>query len=215
MQMRKRIVVLCSILFTIALGILLYSQLHSDIKLNKSSKGIKINYTNKFHRNANYNLVEINENDIWNNEQYIIVKGTVKTIRNIKIKFGSEKSYGAIVTIEPNKIFRGNIDNSDISIFVNCCIGGTLKYEDSDTLSILDEGDQGIFIIRKNESTDTWEENGKILYMNEIADYCFDDAARFAFVEKNGKVVFDPMYKNISRNATITNIEEYIENRIK
>ena len=38
--------------------------------------------------------------------------------------------------------------------------------------------------------------------MDELAEYGFEDAERFAFIEKNGKVYFSSIYKNISEDDT-------------
>ena len=62
--------------------------------------------------------------------------------------------------------------------------------EDSYINSQIEEGDRGIFIIHKYGIDDTLELNQKILYLSELADYGFEDAERFAFLEKNGNTLF-------------------------
>lgn len=73
------------------MGFLYCNFIHSDIKLKKSSKGITVNYINKFPDVSYRNLSDITEEEIWNDERYGIVEGTVEEIRNVKIRFGAEK----------------------------------------------------------------------------------------------------------------------------
>lgn len=51
--------------------------------------------------------------------------------------------------------------------------------------------------------------------MDELAEYGFVDAERFAFIEKNGKVYFSSIYKNISEDDTLEEIKEYIKQKRK
>lgn len=144
-----------------------------------------------------------------------IVEGTVEEIRNVKIRFGAEKCYGAIITIKPEEIIKGTLDETQIKIFVDCNIGKADSSGDSEILKTLKEKDRGIFIIYKYSDTDVWENDKKNLYMDELAEYGFEDAERFAFIEKNGKVYFSSIYKNISEDDTLEEIKEYIKQKRK
>lgn len=40
----------------------------------------------------------------------------MEEIRNVKIRFGTEKYYGAIITIKPEEIIKGTLDETQIKI---------------------------------------------------------------------------------------------------
>lgn len=215
MTKKNIIIVAGALILCIAIGFLYCNFIHSDIKLKKSSKGITVNYINKFPDVSYRNLSDITEEEIWCDERYDIVEGTVEEIRNVKIRFGAEKCYGAIITIKPEEIIKGTLDETQIKIFVDCNIGKADSSGDSEILKTLKEKDRGIFIIYKYSDTDVWENDKKNLYMDELAEYGFVDAERFAFIEKNGKVYFSSIYKNISEDDTLEEIKEYIKQKRK
>lgn len=215
MSKKNIIIVAGALILCIAMGFLYCNFIHSDIKLKKSSKGITVNYINKFPDVSYRNLSDITEEEIWNDERYDIVEGTVEEIRNVKIRFGAEKCYGAIITIKPEEIIKGTLDETQIKIFVDCNIGKADSSGDSEILKTLKEKDRGIFIIYKYSDADVWENDKKNLYMDELAEYGFVDAERFAFIEKNGKVYFSSIYKNISEDDTLEEIKEYIKQKRK
>ena len=149
MSKKNIIIVAGALILCIAMGFLYCNFIHSDIKLKKSSKGITVNYINKFPDVSYRNLSDITEEEIWNDERYDIVEGTVEEIRNVKIRFGAEKYYGAIITIKPEEIIKGTLDETQIKIFVDCNIGKADSSGDSEILKTLKEKDRGIFIIYK------------------------------------------------------------------
>lgn len=114
MSKKNIIIVAGALILCIAMGFLYCNFIHSDIKLKKSSKGITVNYINKFPDVSYRNLSDITEEEIWNDERYGIVEGTVEEIRNVKIRFGAEKYYGAIITIKPEEIIKGTLDETQI-----------------------------------------------------------------------------------------------------
>ena len=189
MTKKNIIIVAGALILCIAMGFLYCNFIHSDIKLKKSSKGITVNYINKFPDASYRNLSDITEEEIWSDERYDIVEGTVEEIRNVKIRFGTEKYYGAIITIKPEEIIKGTLNETQIKIFVDCNIGKADSSGDSEILKTLKEKDRGIFIIYKYSDTDVWENDKKNLYMDELAEYGFEDAERFAFIEKIARYI--------------------------
>lgn len=146
MSKKNIIIVAGALILCIAMGFLYCNFIHSDIKLKKSSKGITVNYINKFPDVSYRNLSDITEEEIWNDERYGIVEGTVEEIRNVKIRFGTEKYYGAIITIKPEEIIKGTLDETQIKIFVDCNIGKADSSGDSEILKTLKEKDRGILL---------------------------------------------------------------------
>ena len=86
MTKKNIIIVAGALILCIAMGFLYCNFIHSDIKLKKSSKGITVNYINKFPDASYRNLSDITEEEIWSDERYDIVEGTVEEIRNVKIR---------------------------------------------------------------------------------------------------------------------------------
>lgn len=72
---------------------------------------------------------------------------------------------------------------------MDCNIGKADSSGDSEILKTLKEKDRGVFIIYKYSDTDVWENDKKNLYMDELAEYGFEDAERFAFIEKMARYI--------------------------
>ena len=126
--------------------------------------------------------------------------------------------YNAIIEIKVESDIKGKIkEGSTISVLSGCAtMKDEIYQEDSYINSQIEEGDRGIFIIHKYGIDDTLELNQKILYLSELADYGFEDAERFAFLEKNGNTLFSSnFYKDLKDNAKLDEVKSYIEDKIK
>ncbi len=219
---KKQICIFVIVIVAVIIGAMIYFYSNGNnntIELKKSDGGIEVSYVDGNYKNeSKNNLAEIRQDKIWNDDKYCIVEGTVEKANNIEIRIDDKKMYNAIIEIKVESGIKGKIkEGSTISVLSGCAIMKEEIYqEDSYINSQIEEGDTGIFIIHKYGIDDTLELNQKILYLSELADYGFEDAERFAFIEKNGNTLFSSnFYKDLKDNAKLDEVKSYIEDKIK
>ena len=219
---KKEIGIFVIVIIAVIIGAMIYFYSNGNnntIELKKSAGGIEVSYVDGNYKNeSKSNLAEIKQDKIWNDDKYCIVEGTVEKANNIEIRIDDKKMYNAIIEIKVESDIKGKIkEGSTISVLSGCAtMKEEIYQEDSYINSQIEEGDRGIFIIHKYGIDDTWELNQKILYLSELADYGFEDAERFAFIEKNGNILFSSnFYKDLKDNAKLDEVKSYIEDKIK
>lgn len=189
---KKHICIFVIVIIAVIIGAMIYFYSNGNnntIELKKSDGGIEVSYVDGNYKNeSKSNLAEIKQDKIWNDDKYCIVEGTVEKANNIEIRIDDKKMYNAIIEIKVESDIKGKIkEGSTISVLSGCAtMKEEIYQEDSYINSQIEEGDRGIFIIHKYGIDDTLELNQKILYLSELADYGFEDAERFAFIEKMG-----------------------------
>lgn len=219
---KKQICIFVIVIIAVIIGAMIYFYSNGNnntIELKKSDGGIEVSYVDGNYKNeSKSNLAEIKQDKIWNDDKYCIVEGTVEKANNIEIRIDDKKMYNAIIEIKVESGIKGKIkEGSTISVLSGCAtMKEEIYQEDSYINSQIEEGDRGIFIIHKYGIDDTLELNQKILYLSELADYGFEDAERFAFIEKNGNTLFSSnFYKDLKDNAKLDEVKSYIEDKIK
>lgn len=219
---KKHICIFVIVIIAVIIGAMIYFYSNGNnntIELKKSDGGIEVSYVDGNYKNeSKSNLAEIKQDKIWNDDKYCIVEGTVEKANNIEIRIDDKKMYNAIIEIKVESDIKGKIkEGSTISVLSGCAtMKEEIYQEDSYINSHIEEGDRGIFIICKYGIDDTLELNQKILYLSELADYGFEDAERFAFIEKNGNTLFSSnFYKDLKDNAKLDEVKSYIEDKIK
>ena len=219
---KKQICIFVIVIVAVIIGAMIYFYSNGNnntIELKKSDGGIEVRYVDGNYKNeSKSNLAEIRQDKIWNDDKYCIVEGTVEKANNIEIRIDDKKMYNAIIEIKVESGIKGKIkEGSTISVLSGCAtMKEEIYQEDSYINSQIEEGDRGIFIIHKYGIDDTLELNQKILYLSELADYGFEDAERFAFIEKNGNTLFSSnFYKDLKDNAKLDEVKSYIEDKIK
>lgn len=219
---KKQICIFVIVIIAVIIGAMIYFYSNGNnntIELKKSDGGIEVSYVDGNYKNeSKSNLAEIKQDKIWNDDKYCIVEGTVEKANNIEIRIDDKKMYNAIIEIKVESGIKGKIkEGSTISVLSGCAtMKEEIYQEDSYINSQIEEGDRGIFIIHKYGIDDTLELNQKILYLSELADYGFEDAERFAFIEKNGNTLFSSnFYKDLKDNSKLDEVKSYIEDKIK
>ena len=219
---KKQICIFVIVIIAVIIGAMIYFYSNGNnntIELKKSDGGIEVSYVDGNYKNeSKSNLAEIKQDKIWNDDKYCIVEGTVEKANNIEIRIDDKKMYNAIIEIKVESDIKGKIkEGSTISVLSGCAtMKEEIYQEDSYINSQIEEGDRGIFIIHKYGIDDTLELNQKILYLSELADYGFEDAERFAFIEKNGNILFSiNFYRDLKDNAKLDEVKSYIEDKIK
>ena len=219
---KKQICIFVIVIIAVIIGAMIYFYSNGNnntIELKKSDGGIEVSYVDGNYKNeSKSNLAEIKQDKIWNDDKYCIVEGTVEKANNIEIRIDDKKMYNAIIEIKVESDIKGKIkEGSTISVLSGCAtMKEEIYQEDSYINSQIEEGDRGIFIIHKYGIDDTLELNQKILYLSELADYGFEDAERFAFIEKNGNILFSSnFYRDLKDNAKLDEVKSYIEDKIE
>ena len=143
----------------------------------------------------------------------IIAKGRVKNVRNIRIKFNNEMIYRAVAEIEITQSYRGNCKSGElISVLIPCTIHIGLDALEHEVISNLRVGMNGIFMMEKYDQHSYIEEEGTILYLEDLAEYGFIDAHKYGFLENKGQLIFDRYtFKSIEKATKLDEVESYIK----
>lgn len=219
LKQNKKIYIITIILLSIiGISSWVYFNSKSDIELKYSTGNIKIKYTNKYTK-ISANLVKIEQSDIWNNNNLIIVSGEIQSIQNITIDMNGEEFYNAIVKIKPNHFIKGNVEQDDqIVVLVGCSVGDKEIWQENTFVNAsMKVGDSIIAMISKMGDEDILECNGSKLIYKELANYRFNDAMRYCFIENSeGEIIYAKhLYNDLIDPKSLTEVENYISGKIK
>lgn len=183
------------------------------------SGNIRVKYIDKAPEfNISYSLAErLTEEELFHKYNTDIFKGTVKEIKNIVISFRGRKDYRAIAKIEISKSYRGNNKEGDtVSVLLPFSVNTGMKVEDTEVISQMKAGMEGIFMPLRYGETSVEEENGEKLYVKDLAEYGFMDGVRFAFLQTENGLVFDrDSYGPIADAVSLEEIEAYVNKMIE
>lgn len=144
----------------------------------------------------------LTEEELFHKENTIIFKGIVTALGEEFILSGSsgQTEKVEIASIRVMESYRGSCEDGDVAeVALPRRSTETVWLEDTETISSIDIGTIGIFMVLPYE--------GK-----NIADYYFPDGQRYAFVETEDGLVFDRVvYSSIADAATLEEIELYVE----
>ncbi len=201
------------ILFGIVIGTFLIN-ISSTIELPNSTGNVKVQYVkNTPDVRIQNDLVQLTEDELFHKYNTSIFKGEVKDIQNIKIDFGSgNKHYQAIASIKVDEVYRGNEKTGDIvRVLLPCPVNSDIWVEDTGVVSQVRVGTVGIFMPKKYDDNDYWEESGSRLILKDISGYGFMDGERFAFLQtKNGIIYADWAYPSVSEVSTLDELKGYV-----
>ena len=157
-------------------------------------------------------LINLTEEELFTHFDTAIFKGSVAEIENIELSFNGEKAYRAIARIRVETVYRGPCQEGDeVSVLLPCAIDTDTKVTDTEVVSAMRVGMQGIFMPMIYEETSYWEQNGARLALKDLAPYGLPDGERYAFLETGNDLVFARWaYESISDAATLEDIETYI-----
>ena len=80
----------------------------------------------------------------------------------------------------------------------------------------MEEGDRGFFILYRYEENDSIEENGKVLFLSDLAEYGFGDSMRFAFLDKKEEIVYSKsFYTDLQKADDLSDVRKYILSKIE
>ncbi len=190
-------------------------KLGAEIELSEaSSDGVSVYYIeNPTIPMAEYDLVWLSENDLFKLNEWndVIFRGTVERIDNIVCEFGGDKEYRGLVEISVEKVYRGELkSDAKISVLTPYAINVGVWIEDSETVSAMKKGMEGIFVAMKYDEDSIWQQNGETLMLMDIAEYGFADGSRWMFLDAGNKILyFRDAYESLDAK-TLDDVEEYV-----
>ncbi|MDR1463936.1 MAG: hypothetical protein LBJ11_01370 [Oscillospiraceae bacterium] len=152
-------------------------------------------------------LVSLTEEELlaprWQDEWEVVAfEGTVRKVRHVRVFFGGFSRFPnpllldffpyAIVEIEVSEVLRGDLAPGDtVRVLVDGYVGGNdVWVEDTDVSSRMTVGTKGIFTPIRYDLDAVHIQNGKTLQLTDLAEYGLPDGTRWAFLEKDGGVLF-------------------------
>ena len=143
-----------------------------DFELERS-KGIKITYIDEFEKTTIL-PAPLTSEEIFNSYSDTIVRGTIETVRNIQIDYGKgEIAQKALATIKITKVISGTANDSSVVI------------------SHLENGTEGIFLLKEVTEQSCAEINGKTFYYDDICEYSMFGEDHFAVILSDGAIRFN------------------------
>ena len=134
-----------------------------DFELERS-KGIKITYIDEFEKTTIL-PAPLTSEEIFNSYSDTIVRGTIETVRNIQIDYGKgEIAQKALATIKITKVISGNAKaDSTVTVLLPKCVDNASANDSSVVISHLENGTEGIFLLKEVTEQSCAEINGKTL----------------------------------------------------
>ena len=160
-------------------------------------------------------LLDLTEEELFSRWPTAIVRGTVTNITNVSLTAGDISVVKAIVTVSPSKVLRGDVAG-DLKILVSCPIDGTFQMEDTETVSAIRTGMEGIFMVLPYGDDECWELENASLRWKDIADYNFPDGRRYAFLSTDSGLLYaEWAYPGLAGAANLDQVEAYITSMIQ
>ena len=160
-------------------------------------------------------LLELSEEELFSRWPTTIVRGTVTDITNIRLTAGDISVTRAVITVSPSKVFRGDVAG-DLKILAGCPIDGRFLIEDTETVSAIRTGMEGIFMVLPYGEDDRWELENASLRWKDIADYSFPDGRRYAFLSaESGLLYAEWAYPGLAGAAGLDDVDAYVTSMLR
>ncbi|MBU5337449.1 hypothetical protein [Intestinibacter bartlettii] len=208
--------VLLTILFTCIWMFIYMSSNKDTITLAQSVGNISAEYIDRAPVKYSYNSEQLNEEEFFLKNNTTIIGGKVKDVNNIRIQLNGEAIYRSIAQIEVTKVYRGDCEVGQVvSVLIPCTIHIGLDIVESEVISNLRIGMNGIFMMKKYDEKSYIEDEGSILYLQDLAEYGFSDSQKYGFLEGEEELIFDKgTFKSIKNATDLEEIESYIKKMI-
>jgi len=157
-------------------------------------------------------LVWLTEEELFTAADTEIFRGTVTQLQNLRIDYNGSLQWDAVAAIRVDEVFRGDLQpGAVVTVRLGFPVMEGLWVEDTDTLAALETGMSGIFMPTKYKEDAYREENGARLYLRELADYGFGDGVRFAFLEKEGQLIYARWaYPSLGNPSSLEDVAAFI-----
>lgn len=162
-----------------------------DFELERS-KGIKVTYIDEFEKTTIL-PAPLTSEEIFNSYSDTIVRGTIETVRNIQIDYGKgEITQKALATIKITKVISENAKaDSTVTVLLPKCVDNASANDSSVVISHLENGTEGIFLLKEVTEQSCAEINGKTFYYDDICEYSMFGEDHFAVILSDGAIRFN------------------------
>lgn len=147
-----------------------------------------------------------------------VFRGTVKSIRNIRLSYLDVTEYRAIVTVTIDKVLRGDKKvGEDVKMMLPGPVeNGKVIGVDFHVTPAMKVGDEGIFLPIRHDDQSYWEDNATKVYFSEIAEYSILDTQKFSFFDNDGELMFaKDAFPAIQSAKTLDEVEAYISSKVR
>lgn len=185
--------------------------------LSERSQGVSVRH------NANPGSVAVEGCLVWLSLEEIfapetmIFRGTVRDIQNYDLSFNGDVTTRAIASIVVSKVLQGDVCvGEEIQILLPCPITGDIRLSATEITAQMQIGMEGIFMPKTYDVDACWEQNGAVLYLQDIASCGLWDGMRWVFLDTKRGLVFDKsVYESIANAENLDEIENYILEQLK
>lgn len=191
----------------------------SDFVLSeRTTAKVSLGYHNEAAVAGKADLQYLTEEDMFSQEDMYIFRGRVSSIKNITIDFHGEKEFRCIAAVVIEEVYQGNLQSdSQISILLPCPIDlSGIAVEETDVITQLDSGMEGIFMPRVYREDSFMEMNGAVLMMRDLAPCGLSDGMRWVFLDTDRGLVFErTSYPEAAEAETLDDIADYVKDMLK
>lgn len=167
---------------------------------------------------AKADLQYLTEEELFAQENMYAFRGRVSGLSNITIDFNGVEEVRCIATLAVEEVYQGDIFAGEaITMLLPCAIdSGNVWVEDTDVISRLESGMEGIFMARMYNDESRWEQNGAKLMLKDVAVCGLMDGMRWVFLSTDQGLLFERSAYPGAKNAeTLDDIEAYVIEMLK
>ena len=163
-------------------------------------------------------LVYLTEDEMFAREDMYVFRGKVSGLTNVTIDFNGEKESRCIATIVIEKVYQGDLWEGDqITMLIPCAIDlGNIWVEDTDVITQLESGMEGIFMPWAYDENSYIEMNGAVLMKQDLAACGLADGMRWVFLDTDHGLLFERgAYPGAEDATDLDDIEAYVTEMLK
>ena len=203
------------LVLVVAVGIPLLSAGAKRLPLSDGSRNVQVRYADQVPAGSVSveSLLEwLSEDELLTRWNPAMVRGTVRRIRNLEIRFGTTTTHRALAEIAVETVYRGEIQpDTVIRVLLPCPIGTGIWVEDTEIVTQMQAGMAGIFILIDYDEQAIWQQNNGTLKLSDIAGFGLADGRRFAFLETTDGLVFARHdYPSLAGATDLDAVEQFL-----
>jgi len=198
----------------LAIGIPLLPVWPKRLPLSDGSHNVQVRYVNQVPAGSvsvQSLLERLSEDELLTRWNPAMLRGTVRRIRNLEIRFGSTTAHRAVAEIAVETVYRGAVEpGTVIRVLLPCPIGTGIWVEDTEIVTQMQAGMPGIFILIDYDEQAIWQQNNGTLKLSDIAGYGIPDG-RYAFLDtSNGLAFARHDYPSLAGAADLDAVEQFL-----
>jgi len=198
----------------LAIGIPLLPVWPKRLPLSDGSHNVQVRYVNQVPAGSvsvQSLLERLSEDELLTRWNPAMLRGTVRRIRNLEIRFGSTTAHRAVAEIAVETVYRGAVEpGTVIRVLLPCPIGTGIWVEDTEIVTQMQAGMPGIFILIDYDEQAIWQQNNGTLKLSDIAGYGIPDG-RYAFLDSSNGLVFARHdYPSLAGAADLDAVEQFL-----